>query len=170
MNNMNDVSNMKMSNMKKVQRARQQGFTLIELMIVIAIVGILAAIALPAYQDYTIRARMSEALAIAAEAKTSISEYYASNGNLPTTRASVGISGINPQSYAQSTAYGASGTVVNFTIQMKNDPRLGAMATQNVRLRGTLDPNTGTISWICGPVTGLELARYLPASCRDNAT
>lgn len=164
---MNNMSNMKM---KKVQLARQQGFTLIELMIVIAIVGILAAIALPAYQDYTVRARMSEALAIAAEAKTSISEYYASNGNLPTARASVGLSGINPQSYAQSTSYLGTATEAIYTIQMKRDPRLGGMSGQNVRLKGTLDPNTGTISWICGPVTNLELARYLPASCRDNAT
>ncbi len=62
---------------------KQQGFTLIELMIVIAIVGILAAIALPAYQDYTVRAKMSEALANLAEAKTSISEYYAANGVMP---------------------------------------------------------------------------------------
>src|SRR6056297_1038251 len=68
--------------MKHMQRA-QQGFTLIELMIVIAIVGILAAIALPAYQDYTIRAQMSEAMARLGEAKTSIAEAYVANGELP---------------------------------------------------------------------------------------
>lgn len=160
---MNNMSNMKM---KKVQLARQQGFTLIELMIVIAIVGILAAIALPAYQDYTVRARMSEALALAAEAKTSISEYYASNGNLPTVRASVGLSGINTNSYALSVTYTADTTQVNYTIQMKADQRLGGMSGQQVRLRGTLEPATGTISWLCGPLDA-NLARYLPASCRQ---
>lgn len=62
---------------------KQQGFTLIELMIVVAIVGILAAIALPAYQDYTIRAKVSEVLGIAAAAKTTLFEDFASNGSMP---------------------------------------------------------------------------------------
>lgn len=162
---MNNMSNVKMSNMKKVQLARQQGFTLIELMIVIAIVGILAAIALPAYQDYTIRARMSEALALAAEAKTSISEYYASNGNLPSVRASVGLSAINQNSYALSVNYAVSGNQVDYQIQMRPDQRLGGMAGEQVRLRGLLEPATGTISWTCGPLN-IDKARFLPASCR----
>ena len=65
--------------MKQVQK----GFTLIELMIVIAIVGILAAVALPAYQDYTVRAKMSEIMARGSEAKTAVTEYYAAKGTLP---------------------------------------------------------------------------------------
>ena len=66
---------------------KQQGFTLIELMIVIAIVGILAAIALPAYQDYTVRAKVSEGLVALAEAKTTIAEYYSANNYLPSLAA-----------------------------------------------------------------------------------
>ncbi|QFU74996.1 pilin [Halioglobus maricola] len=74
-----------------IQKKAQQGFTLIELMIVIAIIGILAAIALPAYQDYTIRAKMSEPMAYMSELKTSITEYYSATGRLPTDDAQAGV-------------------------------------------------------------------------------
>ena len=74
----------------KTHYKQQQGFTLIELMIVIAIVGILAAIALPAYQDYTVRSKMSEPLALLAEAKTTIAEYVAANGGFPDVNTSFG--------------------------------------------------------------------------------
>src|ERR1041384_3861138 len=77
--------------MKRVQK----GFTLIELMIVVAIIGILAAIALPAYQDYTIRAKVTEALSLAASAKTAVTESYISNGALPGTNADAGLPDAN---------------------------------------------------------------------------
>ena len=73
-----------------MKKAQQRGFTLIELMIVIAIVAILAAVALPAYQDYTIRARMTEALLLLGEAKTGVTEYFIANGELPADAASAG--------------------------------------------------------------------------------
>ena len=75
----------------KTQLNNQKGFTLIELMIVIAIVGILAAVALPAYQDYTVRAKMSEPMALLGEAKTSVSEYYIANGVMPTNSSQAGL-------------------------------------------------------------------------------
>ena len=70
---------------------KQQGFTLIELMIVVAIIGILAAVAIPAYQDYTVRAQVTEGLSLASGAKTAVSEYWASNGSLPTDNATAGM-------------------------------------------------------------------------------
>ena len=80
----------------------QQGFTLIELMIVVAIVGILAAIALPAYQDYTVRARVSEALAAAGACKTQVAEFMAARGALPATLAESGCSDVATQVRASS--------------------------------------------------------------------
>src|SRR6187551_3543621 len=88
--------------MKKIQ----QGFTLIELMIVVAIVGILAAIALPAYQDYVVRSKMSEAVAALAACKTSISEYASTKGSFPADEAAAGCSTLVTQ-------YVASLTVAN---------------------------------------------------------
>ena len=70
----------------------QQGFTLIELMIVVAIIGILAAVAIPAYQDYTIRARVTEGLGFAAAAKTAVSEFYISQGTMPADSSEAGYS------------------------------------------------------------------------------
>lgn len=161
------MSNMKsMKNMNAVQRPQQQGFTLIELMIVIAIVGILAAIALPAYQDYTIRARMAEPLAIAAEAKTTMSEFYASNGRLPTVQASLGLAELNNNSYAVSTAYQFAAPNITFKIQLGTKQELGGMKGGTVRLKGLVDQNTGTISWTCGPLD-VSKVKYLPASCRS---
>ena len=141
--------------MKRVQ----QGFTLIELMIVVAIVGILAAIALPAYQDYTIRARVSEALATAGACKTQVAEFTASRGVVPTTTAQSGCSDIASQ-FALAPVVAVGGQIQMTT---SADPALGAAASQQFNLKPTL-AGTNITAWVCASA-GMP-AKFLPASCR----
>ena len=160
----------------------QQGFTLIELMIVIAIIGILAAIAIPAYQNYTIRSQVTEGLSLAAGWKTAISEYYAQNGAFPTcsTTAAAGaancvsVSGASAGKYVSAVAVGAGGLI---TVTY-GGPQANAKIPNTAKL--TLLPGTNTnndVVWVCGtaPIpagvtvvgaaaTNIQAA-YLPTSC-----
>jgi len=140
----------------------QQRFTLIELMIVAAIIGILAAVAIPAYQDYTVRAKVSEALVLASAAKTGVSEWYATNGNLPSTNASVGLPAA-ASIYGNSVrSVGIAGSgVITVTLQTTNLPA-DAGGTQLLLTPSTA---TGAIIWTCTS-GGSLLAKYRPASCR----
>ncbi len=150
--------------MKKVQ----QGFTLIELMIVVAIIGILAAIAIPAYSDYTIRAQVSEGLNLSAGAKAAVTEFFQDRGTWPANNANAGIADAGD---IQGN-YVASVTVQNDgTIDMLYDSNNGAQ-TANASLDGavlTLSPvtNAGSIDWNCVGGTTLDSnPQWLPAACR----
>ena len=140
---------------------RQQGFTVIELMIVVAIVGILAALAVPAYQDYTTRAKVSEILGIAAKDKSTVSEYYISQGSMPSSAAIAGINTSASQSaYVSTITYSASGAVGTLTYAVTG---LGPSdATGNVVWTGTGSDNG--VSWVCTNSTLPD--KYLPANCR----
>ena len=140
----------------KSMNSVQKGFTLIELMIVIAIIGILAAVALPAYQDYTVRAKASELVLASSAAKNIISEYALINNTLtiPTT--------VNVQSINQgmvSTLYW-SGT--NIIVQ-GNVTNLGSGVPVQLRMKPSGAPSTG-ILWICRAGAGTQ---YLPSTCNN---
>ncbi len=142
---------------------KQQGFTLIELMIVIAIIGILAAIAIPAYQDYTVRAKVTEGLNLAAAAKTAVAETFQSNGKFPAgNNASYGLPLENSitGNYVTSVQALAGTGVITVTF----NTNLGGNPTANGTTL-TLTPVTkiGSITWTC---SGTVPSKYRPANCR----
>jgi len=148
----------------------QQGFTLIELMIVIAIVGILAAIALPAYQDYTVRAKISEAMAVLAEGKTSVAEYYAANGTVPPDAARAGISTDVDTAIMASLLYTDSASLPLLTAEVKSEvvPGTAAGGTAWTFLLSGSTRSGNRLEWVCKPDTAASAlaTKYLPANCR----
>jgi len=141
---------------------KQQGFTLIELMIVVAIIGILAAIALPAYQDYTARARVSEGISLASGARTAVTEYFSSETVWPTTNESAGLpaaASISGDS-VNNVEVTLSGAIPIITVTYENLETAGG-ASGAVSLTAT--NNGGSISWEC---TSNMPNAIVPASCR----
>ncbi|WP_118836535.1 pilin [Neisseria meningitidis] len=165
----------------------QKGFTLIELMIVIAIVGILAAVALPAYQDYTARAQVSEAILLAEGQKSAVTEYYLNHGEWPGNNTSAGVA----------TSTDIKGKYVQ-SVEVKNGVVTATMASSNVnneikgkKLSLWAKRQNGSVKWFCGlPVTrnnakanaanaddvtaanGTDKidTKHLPSTCRDDSS
>ena len=156
-----------------MKKRLQQGFTLIELMIVVAIIGILAAVALPAYQDYTIRAKMSEVILAMSACRTSITEVYQSGGSPPVAN------GWGCEAAAQTTKYvsGISSSV-NGVVTAGVTGIAGAVDGTIVSLLPLADASTGAtwaansgsglFGWRCGATADgtTTSAKYLPGSCR----
>jgi type IV pilus assembly protein PilA len=156
-----------------MKRSMQKGFTLIELMIVVAIIGILAAVALPAYQDYTVRAKVSELILAGSSGKTTLAEQVQANGGFPVTASSP-------------VATQASKFVAAVDYKMGTDSTTGMIvaiasaaeskiAGTGVKFAGTVQSN-GQVVWVCGPAALTDSAsitatvpiekKYLPASCQ----
>ena len=147
--------------MKRVQ----QGFTLIELMIVVAIIGILAAIALPAYQDYTVRAKVSELILATSQGKTPVAEFYQIKGALPNA-GSVQID-TQTSNYVQSVRW--TGTAIEG--QASNNLGNANANGKAIALTPTpsTQPGSAVLNWACGPLTGNPMPKkYLPASCKSD--
>ncbi|HEZ4754797.1 TPA: pilin [Neisseria meningitidis] len=165
----------------------QKGFTLIELMIVIAIVGILAAVALPAYQDYTARAQVSEAILLAEGQKSAVTEYYLNHGEWPSDNSSAGVA----TSSEIKGKYVQSVTVANgvITAQMASSGVNNEIKGKKLSLWAKRQD--GSVKWFCGqPVTRAAKAKdvaaangngngktddkintkHLPSTCRDDSS
>ena len=141
---------------------KQQGFTLIELMIVVAIIGILAAIAIPAYQDYTIRAQVSEGLNLSGGAKAAVTEYFQDRGTMPSDNSEAGLA---PAGDIKG-KYVWSVTVTTGVI----DIEYGGSAHATIDGKAIqLTPNTsaaGSVQWDCASASAEVANKHLPASCR----
>ncbi len=149
-----------------MKRSMQKGFTLIELMIVVAIIGILAAVALPAYQDYTVRAKVSEVILAASSAKVAVAEAAQANGTMAagsitiTTQVSKFVKGVTY----------ASADASNGVITAIGDGE-SKITDRGVQFAGLLKDN-GQVVWTCtaapaaGSVSAVMDGKYLPASCK----
>ena len=147
----------------------QQGFTLIELMIVVAIIGILAAVAIPAYQDYIARAQMSEAMILADGLKTAVSEAYSQDGTCPANgtsgiAAATDIKGNYVLSVTTGGAGGASGGCT-ITAKMKSDGVSIGIVDKSITLTMTTSAPAGSITWAC--TTDAE-QKYVPKACTSS--
>jgi len=147
----------------------QHGFTLIELMIVVAIIAILAAIAIPAYQDYVVRSQVSEGESLAGGSKTAIAEFYSSKGHFPATNASAGVA--TPDSivgnYVTRVAITASASASTITLSYgrQASTAITAAGSNRLALQGT--PQAGSMTWACNSAAGTTvLPKYRPSNCR----
>ena len=153
-------------------KSMQKGFTLIELMIVVAIIGILAAVALPAYQDYTVRAKMSEVILAMSACRTSITEVYQSGGSAPAANGwGCEVTAGQGTKYVSQITTSVNGAVTAAVQNISTDVNgsvvtLIPMSAATTAASSTTDMGTGLFGWICGGTGTTVAPKYLPGSCR----
>ena len=141
-------------------KKKQQGFTLIELMIVVAVIGILASMAIPAYQDYTIRAQVSEGIVLSGGARVALVEYFLDNGDWPNNNVKAGIANQNDivGKYVKMVKVKDNEVEIMFGNDAHN-------VIFNKKITMTAQENFGVIRWVCAS-TGAIPERHLPRTCR----
>jgi type IV pilus assembly protein PilA len=155
--------------MKKMQ----QGFTLIELMIVVAIIGILAAVALPAYQDYTARAKITEVMLQVDACKTGVAEFLQANGAFPDDADAAGCSSTVTTKYMEAgmTVTGkaviTSGAIQNVVTAVNGSTIVLQPTTDAARTTAMVAATDEIQGWSCGTAAATTLYKYFPAPCRQ---
>ncbi len=153
--------------LRSIKAQAQKGFTLIELMITVTIVGVLAALAVPAYQDYAIRAQVAEGIALASGGKVVVAEYFSNRGEFPADNAAAGYDGAVGKYVTGVEITGDDDTSVTIDATFGGSDVNAKLSGGTVGLVGAPDADSGVIVWSC---SGSIDQKYLPSSCVSTAS